>query len=86
MEARGHGGRFTIAVAGVVVSVLSAGLCALGDEPERPAASFTSEQLRRYEADVKPILAKHCLKCHGDGPKIRGGFRLDSREAILRRR
>ena len=84
MAARGQGKRLTIAVAGVVISVLFAGLCALGDEPERPAASFTSEQLRRFEADVQPILTKHCLKCHGDGPKIRGGFRLDSREAILR--
>jgi len=84
MEVRGQLEKLTIAVAAIVISVLSAGSCALGDEPERPAGSFTSEQLRRYESVVRPILAKHCLKCHGDGPKIRGGFRLDSREAILR--
>ena len=56
-------------------------LARIGDEPERPGKPFTSDQLRLYEAEVKPILTKHCLKCHGEGPKIRGGFRLDSREA-----
>ncbi len=57
---------------------------AFGDEPGRTPATFTSGQLRLYESEVKPILSQHCLKCHGGGPKIRGGFRLDSREAILR--
>jgi hypothetical protein len=29
-------------------------------------------------------LKARCLKCHGDGPKAKAGFRLDSREAVLR--
>jgi mono/diheme cytochrome c family protein len=35
-----------------------------------------------YYADVKPILAAHCLKCHG-GEAAKGGLRLDSREGVL---
>jgi hypothetical protein len=73
-----------IASAGIVVIAISAGLLAVEAEPERPAKPFTREQLHLYEAEVKPILARHCLKCHGGGPKIRGGFRLNSRDAVLR--
>ena len=53
------------------------------DDSGQPPKAFTDTQIRFYETEVKPILAKHCLKCHGEGPKIRGGFRLDSREAVL---
>ena len=84
MEGWGQGGRHLIASGGILIIAISAGLLALADEPERPAKPFTREQLQLYEAEVKPILTKHCLKCHGGGPKIRGGFRLDSREAVLR--
>jgi hypothetical protein len=45
---------------------------------------FTADQVRFYESEVRPILKTRCLKCHGEGPKVRGGFRLDSRAAILR--
>ena len=81
---RGQGGRHLIASGGILVIAISTGLLAVEAEPERPAKPFTREQLHLYEAEVKPILTKHCLKCHGAGPKIRGGFRLDSREAVLR--
>lgn len=36
------------------------------------------------ESRVQPILKARCLKCHGGESKVRGNFRLDSREAILR--
>ncbi len=35
-----------------------------------------------YVRDVKPILAKHCVNCHGP-QKQRAGLRLDSAKAIL---
>ncbi len=73
-----------IASAGVLTIFLSLGSRARGDEPERSGGPFTAAQVALYEADVKPILTKHCLKCHGEGPKIRGGFRIDSREAVIR--
>lgn len=38
-----------------------------------------------FNREVRPILAKHCLKCHGpDDGKREAGLRLDVREAALR--
>jgi hypothetical protein len=45
--------------------------------------SFTSAQLQSFERTVRPILAEHCLKCHGPA-KQWAGLRLDSRDAILK--
>ena len=36
----------------------------------------------QYFGDIHPILAEHCLSCHGPD-KQKGGLRLDSREAAL---
>src|ERR1700733_11162864 len=36
-----------------------------------------------FEKHVRPLLVKHCFKCHGP-TKASGGLRLDSREAILK--
>ena len=47
---------------------------------ERPP---TAEQLRFFETDIRPLLAKQCFSCHGER-KQWGGLRLDSREALLR--
>jgi cytochrome c553 len=35
-----------------------------------------------FEKKIRPILAEHCFKCHGE-EKQKGGLRLDSRAAIL---
>lgn len=53
-----------------------AGLVALA-APLRAA-----EAERFFENKVRPLLAEHCVKCHGD-QKHKGGLRLDSRAAIL---
>jgi mono/diheme cytochrome c family protein len=38
-----------------------------------------------FNRDVRPILASHCFKCHGpDEKSVKGGLRLDRREAALR--
>ncbi|MBI1913373.1 MAG: PSD1 domain-containing protein [Planctomycetes bacterium] len=55
-----------------------------GDAPKSgprslPAASPGTVDFQR---DIKPILAKTCLTCHGP-EKQRGGLRLDSRKAAL---
>src|SRR3712207_1331069 len=34
-----------------------------------------------FEKHVRPVLAEHCLSCHGPG-KQRGGLRLDSAPAL----
>ena len=36
-----------------------------------------------YERDVKPLLAKHCLSCHG-ATHPRGGLRLDTASAAIK--
>ncbi|MCE9560626.1 MAG: PSD1 and planctomycete cytochrome C domain-containing protein [Planctomycetes bacterium] len=35
-----------------------------------------------FEKSVRPLLAEHCLRCHGPD-KQKGGLRVDSREALL---
>ena len=48
------------------------------------APAFTPGQVAFYETEVKPVLQAHCLKCHGaDAKKIRGGFNLTSRAAVV---
>ncbi|MFM7540019.1 MAG: c-type cytochrome domain-containing protein, partial [Planctomycetota bacterium] len=38
-----------------------------------------------FESRVRPVLVEHCGKCHGvgDGAKVKGGLRLDSRKSVL---
>ncbi len=48
-----------------------------GARPEPGNESF-------FRTQVQPILKARCLKCHGGEAKIKGNFRLDSREGILR--
>jgi hypothetical protein len=48
-------------------------VAAVGDDPPRPVD---------FAGQVRPILARSCLKCHGP-EKQRGGFRLDARASAL---
>lgn len=42
-----------------------------------------SEALLLFENSIRPVLSDTCFRCHGD-PKISGGFRVDSRDALLK--
>ena len=54
------------------------------DPPKADAApAFTAEQVAFYEKEVKPVLARHCLKCHGADEKIKGGLDLSTRADTL---
>ena len=45
---------------------------------------FPAEQVSFYEKEVKPLLQKHCFKCHGtDEKKIKGGLSLATRARVL---
>jgi mono/diheme cytochrome c family protein len=46
------------------------------DKPPSP------EAVAFFETKVRPVLADHCFKCHGEA-KQRGGLRLDSRADLL---
>ncbi len=50
-----------------------------GDET---ATETSLEQVKYFEAHVRPVLIERCLKCHG-ADKQEGKFRLDSRESLL---
>lgn len=57
---------------GSSASLLVAGAAAVAEEPSAI----------QFSRDIRPILAEHCLECHG-AEKPEGGFRLTSREAAL---
>ena len=49
------------------------------------AASATTAGPVQFNRDIRPILSDHCFSCHGpDVQKMKGGLRLDVREAALR--
>ncbi len=62
---------------GMALSWALAAATAAGDEAP------TAEQARFFEAEVRPVLAAKCQKCHGPRQQ-RGNLRLDSRAAALR--
>jgi Planctomycete cytochrome C len=53
----------------------------LGDASKLPPAS-TKTGLT-YDNDIKPLLQKSCVKCHGP-EKPKSKYRVDSREALIK--
>lgn len=47
------------------------------------ARAEEEEARRHFVEQVKPLLERRCVSCHGP-EKVKGGLRLDSREAVLR--
>ncbi|MBV8316609.1 MAG: PSD1 domain-containing protein [Planctomycetaceae bacterium] len=70
----------------IVVAVALVG-CRQSSDPDttkRPAARPAAARVRvDFDAQIKPILQAHCLKCHARG-KYKGGLSLESRKALLR--
>lgn len=59
-------------------SVLAAAPDAAGEHKK-----FSPDQIEYFEKQVRPLLAKYCVECHG--PKAQeAGLRLDTRSAILK--
>ncbi len=53
------------------------------DGQEKPSAD--RQALDFFERNVRPILIERCFACHSaQADKVKGGLRLDSREAILK--
>ena len=48
-----------------------------------PSPTPSAAQLEFFEKEVRPVLAEHCYKCHGE-KKQKSGLRLDSREYVLK--
>lgn len=50
-----------------------------------PAPALSPDQTQFFESKIRPVLAKHCYKCHAsDSAKVKGGLLLDSREGLLK--
>jgi mono/diheme cytochrome c family protein len=68
------------------IAFLVAALLAPGSRPalaaDEASTAPTPEQVRFFEAQVRPVLLEHCAGCHG-AKKVKAGLRLDSRAAIL---
>lgn len=52
------------------------------DEAKKEGSAPSKEAVQFFESKVRPVLADHCFKCHGES-KHKGNLRLDSRAAIL---
>ncbi len=49
-----------------------------------PAVPLRADNSEFFETKVRPVLVQHCYGCHSrQAKKLRGGLRLDSREAML---
>lgn len=70
----------------IVLLIVSQALAHADEKTDTPASDdvqqFTPADLTFFETNVRPLLAENCYACHG-AEKQKGGFRLDSREAIL---
>jgi hypothetical protein len=60
--------------------VLAVGCLSLGATTAR---ALSPQEVEFFESRVRPVLAEHCLRCHGPR-KQRAGLRLDSRPAALK--
>ncbi len=69
---------FTHLCCGLSLWLLAGPTGLFADEP-------TTEQLRFFETNIRPLLAKHCYECHSAGAKkLKGKLRLDARDHLLK--
>ena len=63
-----------LSLAGLVTSATA--VSAAEPPPTKAGIAF-------FEQKIRPVLVKHCYKCHsGQAKKLQGKFRLDSRDLI----
>ncbi|MEE2990987.1 MAG: PSD1 and planctomycete cytochrome C domain-containing protein [Planctomycetota bacterium] len=71
---------------GLVMSLLLAWTAlpmTLADELE-PAATFRQAEVDFFESSIRPLLVKHCYKCHSEKSNpLKGNFRLDDRQHLI---
>src|SRR5262245_60969254 len=50
-----------------------------------PPAKLSPEGVAIFEKQVRPVLVRHCYRCHSpEAKKLKGGLRLDTRQGVLR--
>ena len=58
--------------------------CAVPSVQAEEAVEISPEQLAFFETKIRPVLIEHCLACHSDDAKQKGGLSLTSRMGWLR--
>src|SRR5262245_43609742 len=48
-----------------------------------PSGATSAVNAQFFQLQVKPILDRHCMRCHGPLGNPKGGLRLTSRENVL---
>ena len=61
-----------------VLCLGASGLMPAQAEEEAPSA----EEVKFFEAKIRPVFADYCYKCHSADEKIKGGLQLDTREGL----
>jgi len=64
-------------------SVVALCIAAAATASAQEASPPTAEGIEFFETNVRPVLAEHCVECHGPD-KQKNGLRLDTREAFLK--
>jgi len=59
-------------------------LTAAGARASMPASPPEQHAMTLFSGQVRPVLEKQCVKCHGGGAVKRSGFDLSTRESLLR--
>ena len=66
-----------------LIPILLSGTVAAAANPK--AAKPRTRGMVLFDKQIKPVLVKHCYKCHSkQGKKVEGGLELDSPEGLLR--
>src|SRR5258706_1588924 len=81
-------GRFLFIFASVLVLLVgsaSADAAAPASAKADPTAGSSGDGTEFFEKTIRPLLAENCFKCHSaSSEKLKGGFRLDSKELALK--
>jgi hypothetical protein len=72
-----------LVIPGVIfVAAWAVPLAGLSAEP-RPDPAPTQEQVAFFEKSIRPVLVRECYSCHAStAAKVRGGLKLDTRDAV----
>jgi mono/diheme cytochrome c family protein len=66
------------------ISCLAAAFAAEPTTAAAPKDAATGDYTAFFDNEVKPLLAEHCLKCHGADGKAKGSLFLTNREGVLK--
>src|SRR5689334_6374187 len=70
-------------LSGLIVAIATSGPAVRAGDPPPSAAKPDPAEEEFFETKVRPVLAEHCLECHGS-EKSKAGLRLDARESMLK--